>query len=141
MTGATLDDIYHATIMDRARRPRHQGRLSAFEREAEARNPLCGDRISVQVARGAEGRITALGYQARACAICMASADLMAEMVPGMTAAEVRAKAEGFEAALRERQPIPPEDPGALFQPLSSVPSRIGCATLGWQALCAALAG
>lgn len=140
MTSETAEAIYHATIMERARRPRHQGRLEAPAAEAEMRNPLCGDRISLQLTRHADGRIHALAFQARACAICTASADLMAEMVPGMTAEAAADTATGFEAALRQARPMPPESPLACFQPLAAVPSRISCAMLGWQALLKALA-
>jgi len=139
MTNDTAEAIYHATIMDRARRPRHQGRLEVFDAEGEARNPLCGDRVSVHLTRTSDGRVGALAYHARACAICTASADLMAEMVPGMTSAEVATTATAFEAALRKGRPLPPESPLACFQPLSDVPSRISCATLGWNALLSAL--
>lgn len=139
MTQDSAEAIYHATIMERARRPRHQGRLEVFDAEGEARNPLCGDRVSVQLTCTAEGRIGRVLYHARACAICTASADLMAEIVPGMTPAEVAATAREFEAALRKRQPLAAENPLACFQPLSDVPSRISCATLGWTALLSAL--
>lgn len=139
MTNDTAEAIYHATIMERARRPRHQGRLETFDAEGEARNPLCGDRVSVQLTRTSEGRVATFAYLARACAICTASADLMAEMVPGMTARDVSATAAVFEAALRKGQPLAAENPLVCFQPLSDVPSRISCATLGWTALRSAL--
>lgn len=139
MTDETAEAIYHATIMERARRPRHQGKLEGAEAQGEARNPLCGDRVSVQLTRTAEGRIATFAYQSRACAICTASADLMAEIVPGMTAEDVSAAATQFEAALRKNQPLAAGNPLACFQPLSSVPSRISCATLGWTALLSAL--
>ena len=130
--------------MDRARRPRHQRRLEAVTVEAEARNPLCGDRVSVQLDIGAEGKITALGYQARACAICIAATDLMAEIVPGMDAAAVTQAATGFEDALRSGRTIPAgSEIAALtpFAPLHGTLSRISCALLGWTAVTTALAG
>lgn len=139
MTDETAEALYHATIMDRARRPRHAGRLDLCDASGEARNPLCGDRISLQLTMAAGGRVGQIRHQARACAICAAAADLMAEMVPGLTAAEIATTAADFEQALRRHQPLPPASPLACFQPLAEVPSRISCATLGWTALLSAL--
>jgi nitrogen fixation NifU-like protein len=142
MTAAENDDIYQATILDRARRPRHQGALRDFDVEVQETNPLCGDRVTLTLRRDAAGRIAAMGYQARACAICMASTDLMAEIIPGMTAEMACGTAASFEARLRDGGPIPEDSvmaPLRAFQPLQDVPSRIGCATLGWRALVTAL--
>jgi nitrogen fixation protein NifU and related proteins len=139
LTGA--EDIYQATIMDRARRPRHQRRLEVFDAEAREINPLCGDRVTIRLRCDDAGRITELGYEARACAICVAATDLMAEIAPGMNAVEARETAGAFEAAIRGGEPIGEASRlGALrpFQALHDTPSRIGCATLGWRSLSAA---
>jgi nitrogen fixation NifU-like protein len=142
MNATEVDDIYQAAIMDRARRPRHKGLLDISDVEVQETNPLCGDRVTLTLRWGEERRIGAVGYHARACAICVAATDLMAEMIPGMTADEARETAQSFERRLRAAEPI--GDTGVLaalrpFQPLQDVPSRIGCATLGWRALVAAL--
>lgn len=142
MTATGVEDIYQATVMDRARHPRHQGRLAVFDAEATETNPLCGDRVTLQLRRDGQGRIAALGYHARACAICIAATDLMAEIVPGMTAETARKAAARFEAGLRGGGAFAEDSVLASlqpFEPLRDVPSRIGCATLGWRALVAAL--
>jgi nitrogen fixation NifU-like protein len=142
MSATAVEDIYQAAIMDRARRPRHQGRLGAFDVEVQETNPLCGDRVTLTLRRGPEGRIDAVGYHARACAICVAATDLMAEIIPGLTAEAVLTAASSFEAHLRGGSSIPEDSvlaPLRPFQPLRDVPSRIGCATLGWRALVKAL--
>ena len=142
MSGIEAEDIYQAAIMDRARRPRHQGRLSEFDAEVQETNPLCGDRVTLTLRRDTDGRIAAIGYHARACAICLAATDLMAEIVPGMTAEAARDASVTFEAHLRDGGGIAADSviaPLQPFQPLRDVPSRIGCAMLGWRALNAAL--
>jgi nitrogen fixation NifU-like protein len=142
MSATEVEDIYQATIMDRARRPRHKGRLEDFDAEVLETNPLCGDRVTLTLRWAAGGRIAAVGYHARACAICIAATDLMAEIVPGMTITETQEAAERFEAGLRPGGHIPETAalaPLRAFQPLQHVPSRIGCATLGWRALLTAL--
>jgi nitrogen fixation NifU-like protein len=142
MSVAEGEDIYQAAIMDRARRPRNQGRLLDFDVEVQETNRLCGDRVTLNLRRDAEGRIAAVGYHARACAICVAATDLMAEIIPGMTAETAREAAAEFEARLRDGEPMADDSvlaPLLVFRPLRDVPSRIGCATLGWRALLKAL--
>ncbi len=144
MSETTTEEIYHATIMERARRPRHHQLLAAPAVVAEERNRLCGDRIVLHLGRDAEGRISAVGYQARACAICMAAADLMAEVIPGMTEGEARQAAASFEHSLQNGGRIEAGDrlaPLAVFEPLQAVPSRIRCALLPFKALEKALDG
>ena len=136
------EDIYQAAIMDRARHPRHQARLADVDVEVQETNPLCGDRVTLDLKREPDGRIAAVGYHARACAICLASTDLMAEIIPGMTADAARMAASTFEASLRHGDVISEDSVIATlrpFQPLQDVPSRIGCAMLGWRALVTAL--
>jgi nitrogen fixation protein NifU and related proteins len=140
---STAEEIYQAAIMDRARRPRHQKRLEAAAVTAEERNPLCGDRVMVELTFTEDGRVSALGYRARACAICIAATDWMAEIVPGLDEAAIRQAASSFETALRSGTAIPDDStiaPLTPFAPLHDTPSRIQCALLGWQALSAALA-
>ncbi len=139
-----LRDLYQEVILDHGRRPRHGARLAAFDATAKGDNPMCGDRVQVFVRHDAEGRIAEAGFEARGCAISVASADLMAEVVAGRTDAEVRGLAEGFRNMARSGQA--PESDAAMerLRPLAGVheyPSRVKCATLPWHALLAALDG
>jgi nitrogen fixation NifU-like protein len=143
MSAQDLGDIYHRMILERARNPRHQHRLEPFDAEVREVNRLCGDRVTLRLACRATDCIAAIGYEARGCAICMASSDVMAELVPGMTALEARMAARHFERALRSGEAVGWDGRMAvlsLFDPLHGTPSRIGCATLPWQALRQALA-
>jgi nitrogen fixation protein NifU and related proteins len=138
MSPSAVHDIYHATILERARRPLHQHRLEPCDAEVREVNPLCGDRVTLRLRRGSLGQIVAIGYEARACAICSASSDLLAELVPGMTEQEVRSLAKEFEQALQSGPTAVWSDRIVslrLFAPLHDTPSRIGCATLPWHAL------
>jgi nitrogen fixation NifU-like protein len=51
-------------------------------------NPLCGDRLRVELRLGVGRDIEAIRFQGDACAIATAAADLLAEMVEGRPAAE-----------------------------------------------------
>ena len=86
-----------------------------------------------------------LGFEARGCAISIASADLMAEVVAGHDDAEVRVLADRFRDMARTGTSGPADDSAIeRLEPLAGVhefPSRVKCATLAWHALLAALDG
>ncbi len=141
-------ELYQAVILDRGRQPRHGRRLDVFDAEARGHNALCGDRCHVFVRRADDGRVAAIGFEARGCAISIASADLMAEATLGLDADGVRRLA-GTLAALARTGPgvgvgVGAGDAPAALLPLAGLhayPSRIKCAMLPWDALCSALDG
>ncbi len=139
-----LRDLYQDVILDHGRQPRHGARLAAYDVTAEGDNPMCGDRVRVFARHDADGRIGAAGFEARGCAISIASADLMAETVTGHTDDEVRALAGRFRD-MAMTGAVPEDDVAmARLAPLAGVheyPSRVKCATLAWHALLAALDG
>jgi nitrogen fixation NifU-like protein len=142
-----LRDLYQDVILDHGRKPRHALRLETFDVTAKGDNPMCGDRVQVWVKFAAD-RIGRIGFEARGCAISVASADLMAETVQGRDKADTRALFEAFRDMARTG--VCPNCPPALAEPLDRLaplsgvheyPSRVKCATLPWHALIAALDG
>jgi len=143
-----LRDLYQEVILDHGRHPRNHRRLQDADRSAKGDNPMCGDRVEVFLRLGPDERIAEATFEGRGCAISLASASLMTEIVPGRTAAEARA----IGAALRTlaRTGTCPACAPAVAEaierlaPLGGVseyPSRVKCATLAWHALDAALSG
>ena len=119
-------------------------RLAAFDATAKGDNPMCGDRVQVWVRHDAGGRIAETGFEARGCAISIASADLMAETVAGLTGGESRELAERFRILARTGEAAGNDAAIERLRPLAGVheyPSRVKCATLPWHALLAALDG
>lgn len=137
-----LRDLYQETILERSRHPRHGKRPAAFDASARGNNPMCGDRCQVFVRRDRGGRIAEVGFEARGCAISLASADLMADAALGLDAEQARTLAQKFQALARTG-----EGRGEELEPLLPLagvheyPSRVKCATLPWHALIAALDG
>ena len=135
-------DLYQETILDRGRHPRHATRLAAYDAAASGDNPMCGDRCRVFIRRDPAGTVDEIGYEARGCAISIASADLMAEIAPGRGRDALHALAASFDALARTGDSADPAT--EPLRPLSGVheyPSRVKCATLPWRALLAALDG
>jgi nitrogen fixation NifU-like protein len=135
-------DLYHDVILDRGRNPRHMHRMDDFDARAAGDNPMCGDQVEVRVRFAPDGTVEDAAFEARGCAISLASADLMAEAVRGLDAARIRAVAGSF-ATLASSGEVPGDTPELQgLQVLAGVaeyPSRVKCATLPWSALVAAL--
>ena len=87
MSAATPAALYSDVIRERWRRPRFRGELPDATAVAEDVNPLCGDRVRVML-RVADGQVAAARFAGDSCAICTASADVVAESVEGKSAAE-----------------------------------------------------
>lgn len=94
MSAPARPALYGDMIRERWRRPRFRGELAGATATAEDVNPLCGDRVRMQV-RVEDGRVRAARFAGDSCAICTASADVVAELVEG----RARAEAVALEAA------------------------------------------
>lgn len=130
--------LYQAVVLEHSRHPRNEGRLEDATHQAKKTNPLCGDRVTVY-ARVVDGRIEAVRFEARGCAIAKASASLLTEAARGTSPDEARALGAALAAAVKGEEIAL----GALepLRAVSSFPSRRRCATLAWETLAAALDG
>jgi nitrogen fixation protein NifU and related proteins len=75
---------YRAVVLEHFRRPRNRSTLPNANRDAEGANPLCGDRIRIQLLVQDDAIVEAR-FTADACALCIASASLLTDGVRGMT--------------------------------------------------------
>jgi nitrogen fixation protein NifU and related proteins len=125
LQGARVSDqLYGGVILERFRRPHHFGELPGADAVYEDVNPLCGDRLRVEVRFGPARQIEVIRFQGDACAIATASADLLAEMVEGRPAGA----ALGLERDVLV---------AALGAPIRA--SRLGCVSLPLAVLRGAL--
>ena len=90
-----LRDLYQEVILDHGRHPRNFRRLDGAL-HAKGDNPMCGDKVEVWLRLGDGERIEEASFQGRGCAISIASASLMTEVLRGKTAGEARGLAETF---------------------------------------------
>jgi nitrogen fixation NifU-like protein len=140
-----LRDLYQQVILDHNRKPRNFRRLADASRGAEGYNPLCGDRVTVEIAL--EGDVIRdVAFQGSGCAISRASASLMTADLKGKTAAEAEETFTRFRAMLTEEAADAAGDEArlgklAVLAGVREFPSRIKCATLPWHTLHAALVG
>jgi nitrogen fixation NifU-like protein len=77
-----MDDLYRDYILEHYRRPHNFGVLDDANAQHEGANPLCGDRITLQL-RLMDGKIAGVGFTGRGCAISQASASLLTDEIKG----------------------------------------------------------
>jgi nitrogen fixation NifU-like protein len=86
-----VDDLYRQQIIDRYKHPLKRGVLEPHDYSYEDENPLCGDRIRIDLRVDSDGKITQAAFSGDGCAISQASADLLTEYIEGKPLAEARA--------------------------------------------------
>ncbi len=139
-----LRDLYQEVILDHGRQPRNFGHPPPdTNRRADGHNPLCGDRLSLYLSFE-DGIVRDIGFEGNGCAISIASASLMTEMVKGKTEVEVRdifrrfhdlVTVDGSEVDLESLEKL------TVFSGVREFPVRVKCATLAWHTLQSALDG
>lgn len=134
------DQLYQAAIVGLARAANGKGRLDAPGGSATVDNPLCGDRITVDVRMDGE-RVTALGHQVRGCLLCEAAASAIGAHAVGATRAELAAASDAANAMLKGANAgTPPWPELEAFAPVRAHRSRHSCVLLPFEALAKAIA-
>lgn len=137
-----LRDLYQEIILEHSRKPKNSGVLEDATGEAQGNNPLCGDKVTVYIKLDGD-RIADARFDARGCAISVASASMMTEILKGMTVDAAKAAFERFQGQLTSKEPpeLAEDDELAALMGVRDFPTRIKCATLPWHTFWAALAG
>ncbi|WP_044559114.1 Fe-S cluster assembly sulfur transfer protein SufU [Azospirillum sp. B4] len=150
-----LRDLYQDIILDHGRHPRNFRPLPGASHFAHGHNPLCGDKVTIFV-RVEDGRVADVSFEGKGCAISIASASLMTEVMQDKTVAEAQALfahfhgkvtgAEGAGVSASSVSGLPADllEEGDRLEPLAGVrsyPARVKCATLAWHTFDAAVGG
>jgi nitrogen fixation NifU-like protein len=132
------EDLYHAAILEAARRGALDRRLASPASTATVDNPLCGDRVTIDLDL-ADGAVARIGYRVRGCALCQAATALLAEAAHGHPVADI-AVGESLVRALIADGLAPPGSWNgfAMFAPVRRFPSRHGCVLIPFEAFHAA---
>lgn len=140
-----LRELYRELILDHARSPRHFGKLPDATHSAEGINPLCGDKLRMYFRIDDDKCISDACFEGSGCAISVASASLLTDMVIGMNTDEALRYFATLVDRLVGRETADNGDNGINLGKLRALegvkefPSRVKCATLAWHALNSAI--
>lgn len=142
-----LRELYQEVILDHGKNPRNFRHPADANRRAEGDNPLCGDRLTVYLKLDPDGLVEDAAFEGRGCAISMASASMMTEIVAGKSEAEARDLFHRFhDFVTGQGDPAEAADDEDLeklivLSGVKQFPMRVKCATLAWHTMTAAMDG
>ena len=141
-----LKDLYQEIILDHGKNPRNLGKFDNYNKDAKGNNPLCGDNVHVYLRLNENKKVEDIAFEGHGCAISMASASIMTDMVRGKEEKEVKEIVTDFLGMIKEKESLETnilkDDDKTILMSLSGVkqyPMRVKCATLSWHTLTSAL--
>ena len=141
-----LKELYQEIILDHGKNPRNLRRTENFNKDAKGHNPLCGDKVHVFLKLNENKKIEDISFEGQGCAISMASASIMTDLIKGKEEFEVKEIVDDFLNMIKENDQlnnnILKEDDKTKLMCLSGVkqyPMRVKCATLSWHTLTSAI--
>ena len=141
-----LKDLYQEIILDHGKNPRNLGKFDNYNKDAKGNNPLCGDNVHVYLRLNENKKVEDIAFEGHGCAISMASASIMTDMVRGKEEKEVKEIVTDFLGMIKEKESLETnilkDDEKTKLMSLSGVkqyPMRVKCATLSWHTLVSAL--
>jgi nitrogen fixation NifU-like protein len=138
MGSPELANLYQQVILDHSKRKKGFGLAEGGAAESHQLNPTCGDEITLRLHLAADDTIERISWEGAGCSISMASASLLAELVPGLTRAEARERIALFREMMRSKgagvEDDEPLGDAAALEGVSRYVARVKCAMLGWVA-------
>ncbi len=131
-----LGSLYRDIVMEHYRAPRGKKILDRIDISREGHNPVCGDTIKLSVKMSEDG-VEDVSVDCKGCAISVASASMLAEILPGKSKKEIELLAEAFRKMMHG-EPAPEDlDLGDLdaLEGVKKFPVRVKCALLAWMTL------
>ena len=141
-----LKDLYQEIILDHGKNPRNLRKTENFNKDAKGHNPLCGDKVHGFLKIDENKNISDISFEGSGCAISMASASIMTDLMKEKKEKEVKELVEDFLQMIKEspemKTKIINENEKTKLMSLSGVkqyPMRVKCATLAWHTLTSAM--
>ena len=141
-----LKDLYQEIILDHGKNPRNLRRTDNFNKDAKGHNPLCGDKVHVFLKLNENKKIEDISFEGSGCAISMASASIMTDLVKEKEEEEAKKLIKDFLDMIKDKSNLTSnildDDQKTKLMSLSGVkqyPMRVKCATLAWHTLTSAI--
>ena len=98
-----LKELYQEIILDHGKNPRNLRKTDNFNKEATGYNPLCGDKVHVYLKLNENKKVEDISFEGSGCAISMASASIMTDLIKGRKENEVKDIVEDFLYMIKEK--------------------------------------
>ena len=141
-----LKELYQEIILEHGKNPRNIGKTENFNKDAKGNNPWCGDNVHVYLKLNDQRKVGDISFEGSGCAISMASASIMTDIVKDKEEKDVRNLTKDFLDMIKEKPELVTkslsEDEKTKLMSLSGVkqyPMRVKCATLAWHTLISAI--
>ena len=141
-----LKELYQEIILDHGKNPRNLRKTENFNKDAKGHNPLCGDKVHIFLKLNENKKIEDISFEGSGCAISMASASIMTDLVRDKEEKEAKDLIKDFLDMIKEKPELVTkslsEDEKTKLMSLSGVkqyPMRVKCATLAWHTLTSAI--
>jgi len=133
------DELYHEKLVARAQAGRMRERLEQPDKTVTLDNPLCGDRVTIDL-KIIDGKILEAGHRTRGCLLCEAASALIVEQAPGASTDALVGLTDRVRHFLQKSGPAPSGWSAVEeFAPVRKVKSRQDCVMLPFRALAQAL--
>ena len=141
-----LKELYQEIILEHGKNPKNLGKTENYNKDAKGNNPLCGDHVHVYLKLNDQRKVEDISFEGSGCAISMASASIMTDLIKGKSDNEAKEIIQDFLGMIKEnpdlKNNILKEDDKTKLMCLSGVkqyPMRVKCATLSWHTLISAM--
>ena len=101
-----LKELYQEIILDHGKNPRNLGKFENFNKDAKGHNPLCGDKVHLFLKLDENKKVNDISFEGEGCAISMASASIMTDLIKGKNENEVKEIIEKFLDMIKEKDDI-----------------------------------
>tara|TARA_Y100001936_G_C16017969_1_gene637637 strand:- start:589 stop:1059 length:471 start_codon:yes stop_codon:yes gene_type:complete len=141
-----LKELYQEIILDHGKNPRNLKKSENFNKDAKGHNPLCGDKVHVFLKIDEDKKISDISFEGSGCAISMASASIMTDLMKEKNEKEVKELISDFLDMIKHNPELKSknldDNEKTKLMSLSGVkqyPMRVKCATLAWHTLTSAI--
>jgi|TARA_Y100000294_G_scaffold175370_1_gene195306 nitrogen fixation NifU-like protein len=141
-----LKELYQEIILDHGKNPRNLRKAENFNKDAKGHNPLCGDKVHIFLKLDENRKIQDISFEGSGCAISMASASIMTELLNGKKENQINEIVKDFLEMIKKKENLDNndlnDDEKTKLMCLSGVkqyPMRVKCATLAWHTLTSAV--
>tara|TARA_X000000368_G_scaffold329148_1_gene266218 strand:- start:1750 stop:2220 length:471 start_codon:yes stop_codon:yes gene_type:complete len=141
-----LKELYQEIILEHGKNPRNLRKTDNYNKDAKGHNPLCGDNVHIYLKLNEQKKVEDISFEGSGCAISMASASIMTDLVKGKEEDQVKEIVNDFLGMIKENPELKSvnlkDDEKTKLMCLSGVkqyPMRVKCATLSWHTLTSAI--